>query len=165
MWYHIIKRYGSIEPSGSNLTMRPVGFYFLVDPVVSSVLLVESQFKLCCFTEFVVILDWVDGWCYWVPSGSIGIDSAGSLIHRTLRFLRMHWLYVKIEVWILWLHWALWFHQTGRTYCSIGPSGTIGSSSSLTLSTRDPVAPSHPEVPSDPVVSWDPVIPSDSEVY
>ena len=32
--------------------MCPVGLYYLVDPVVSSELLVKSEFKFVCFAEF-----------------------------------------------------------------------------------------------------------------
>ena len=51
MWHQVIKPNGPIELSCSNVPGGP-GLYYLVDPVVSSELLVKSRFKFFCFAEF-----------------------------------------------------------------------------------------------------------------
>ena len=76
--------------------MCPVGLYDIVDPVVSSVLLVklELNFLFCRILWF----DWT-GWTVGSIglSGFIAIDSTGSMIQRTPRFHRMHWLYRSLD--------------------------------------------------------------------
>ena len=91
------------------VAMRPVGFYYPMDPVFSSELLVESEFKFCYFTEF---------------CGSHGVGLAGQLV------LLSQVVSLPLIPLVLWYR---GFHQTGWKNCSIGPSGAIaiGSNGSM----------------------------------
>ena len=96
MWHQVIKPNGPIELSCSNVPGGP-GLYYLVDPVVSSEVLVKSRVKFFLFC-WILWFDWT-GWTVGSIglSGFVAIDSTGSMIQRTLRFHWMHWLFRSLD--------------------------------------------------------------------